>query len=180
MTAETVLRCRVMGISLTLLPASDDEIRYYVSSPKAVDARFAGIATSTAHACHLHDRWAALHFLCTGDMNDGGAPLGLLKAGELEISGAADPAFGIFADAVSSWHSALGMLTDEEFERRCFRADLLHGGAGGASVYPGRWPDAMNEPLASELREYFDRLRQFVSMTATQNLGAVFSRYEDF
>jgi hypothetical protein len=37
----------------------------------------------------------------------------------------------------------------------------------------------MNEPLASELREYFDRLRQFVRTTAAQRLGAVFSRYED-
>jgi hypothetical protein len=172
-----------MGISLTLLPASDDEIRYYVSSPKAVDARFAGIAsassTSAAGACHLHDRWAALHFLCAGDMDDDASPLGLLKAGELEIRGAADPTFGIFADTVSSWHRVLGALTDEEFERRCFRADMLHGGPGGGSVYPGRWPDAMTEPLASELQEYFDRLRQFVRMTATQGLGAVFSRYED-
>jgi hypothetical protein len=169
-----------MGISLTLLPASDDEIRYYVSSPKAVDARFAGVASpSAAHACHLHDRWAALHFLCTGDMDDDGAPLGLLKAGELEIRGAADPTFGIFADTMSSWQRALAALTDEEFERRCFRVDLLRGGAGGASIYPGRWPDAMNEPLASELREYFDRLRQFVKMSAAQRLGAVFIRYED-
>ena len=170
-----------MGISLTLLPASDDEIRYYVSSPSAVDARFSGIAlaSSSPHTCHLHDRWAALHFLCTDDMDDGAAPLGLLKAGEIEIRGAADPAFGIFADAVSAWHKALGALTDEEFERRCFRADLHHGGSGGALIYPGRWPDAMNEPLASELREYFDRLRQFVRTTASQRLGAVFSRYED-
>jgi hypothetical protein len=170
-----------MGISLTLLPASDDEIRYYVSSPKAVDARFAGIASASAsaHACHLHDRWAALHFLCTGDVDDDASPLGLLKGGELEIRGAADPTFGIFADAVSSWDRALVALTDEEFERRCFRADLLHGGTGGARIYPGRWPDAMNEPLASELREYFDRLRQFVRMTAGHRLGAVFARYED-
>jgi hypothetical protein len=168
-----------MGISLTLLPASDDEIRYYVSSPKAVDARFAGIATPSAHACHLHDRWAALHFLCTGDMDDGASPLGLLKTGELEIHGAADPTFAIFADAMTSWHTALGTLTDEEFERRCFRADLLHGGSGGTLIYPGRWPDAMNDPLASELRDYFDRLRQFVTTTAAQRLGAIFSRYED-
>src|SRR5262245_12056872 len=164
-----------MGISLTLLPASDDEIRYYVSSPKAVDARFNGIATSSssAHTCHLHDRWAALHFLCTGDVDEGAAPLGLLKAGEIEIRGTADPAFGIFADTVSSWHDALAALTDEEFERRCFRADLLNGGPGGACVYPGRWPDAMNDPLASELQQYFDRLRQFVGTTAGQKLGAV-------
>jgi hypothetical protein len=168
-----------MGISLTLLPASDDEIRYYVSSPKAADARFAGVASPSTNACHLHDRWAALHFLCTGDMDDGASPLGLLQAGELEIRGAADPTFGIFADAVSSWDSALVALTDEEFERRCFRADLLHGGPGGTLVYPGRWPDAMNEALASELREYFDRLRRFIRTTATQRLGAVFSRYED-
>ena len=178
-----VLRCRVMGISLTLLPASDDEIRYYVTSPKAVDARFAGIATpsatASAHACHLHDRWAALHFLCTGDLDDGGAPLGWMKAGELEIRGAADPTFAMFADAVASWHAALGTLTDEEFERRCFRADLLNGASGGRSIPPGRWPDAMNEPLASELREYFDRLRRFVRTTAGEKLGAVFSRYED-
>jgi hypothetical protein len=168
-----------MGISVTLLPASDDEIRYYVSSPRAVDARFAGVATSSARACHLHDRWAALHFICTGNMDDGASPLGLLKAGELEFRGAADPTFGTFADAVSSWHTALDALTDQEFERRCFRADLLHGGSGGAIVYPGRWPDAMNESLASELGDYFDRLRQFVRTTAAQKLGAVFSRYED-
>jgi hypothetical protein len=168
-----------MGISLTLLPASDDEIRYYVSSPKAADERFAGIASSSADACHLHDRWAALHFLCTGDMDNGAPPLGLLKAGEVDIRGAADPVFGVFADAVASWHAALDALTDEEIERRCFRADLLHCGSGGSSVYPGRWPDAMNETLASELREYFDRLRRFVGTTATQRLGAVFSRYED-
>lgn len=167
-----------MGISLTLLPASDDEVRFYLSSPKAVDDRFAGIASASAspQACHLHDRWAVLHFLCTGDMDDGASPLGLLKAGEFEIRGAADPTFGIFADAMSSWHRALGGLTDEEFERRCFRADLLRG---GDSIYPGRWPDAMTEPLASELREYFDRLRRFVGTTATGRLGAVFSRYED-
>jgi Domain of unknown function (DUF1877) len=169
-----------MGISLSLLPASDDEIRHYVISPKAVDARFAGVISSSADACHLHERWAALHYLCTGDMDDDAPPLGLLKAGQLEIRGAADPTFGIFAEAVSSWHAALGALTDEEFERRCFRADLLHGGSGGAHVYPGRWPEAMTETLASELRWYFDRLRRFVRATAGRGLGAVFSRYEDY
>lgn len=169
----------VMGISLTLLPASDDEIRHYVTSPKDVDARFRGVISSSGDACHLHDRWAALHYLCTSDLDDGAPPLGLLKAGQLEFRGTADPTFGIFADAVSSWHASLGALTDEEFERRCFGADLLHGGRGGTRVYPGRWPDTMTESLASELRWYFDRLRQFVQMTAGKRLGAVFSRYED-
>ena len=168
-----------MGISLTLLPASDDEIRHYATSPAHADARFAAIASPSADVCHLHDRWAALHYLSTGDSEDGASPLGLLKAGQIEIRGAADPTFGIYAEAMASWHAALGALTDEEFERRCFRADLLHGGPGGARVYPGRWPDAMTESLASELRWYFDRLRRFVSVTAGRGLGAVFSRYED-
>lgn len=169
-----------MGISVTLLPASDDEIHGYVASPKIVDARFACVISSPAHLCHLHDRWAALHVLCTGDVNDDGPPLGLLMAGQVEIRGAADPTFGIFAAGVSSWRTALDAISDEEFQRRCFRTDLLHAGPGGAHVYPGRWPDAMTESLARELLLYFDRLRQFVRTIADQRSGTVFSRYEDF
>lgn len=169
-----------MGISVTLLPASDDEIHGYVASPKTVDARFAGIISSNALLCHLHDRWAALHVLCTGDVNDVSPPLGLLMAGQIEIRGTADPTFGIFGDGVSSWRAALDAIGDEEFQRRCFRTDLLHAGPGGAHVYPGRWPDAMTGDLARELQLYFDRLRQFVGTIADRRMGAVFSRYEDF
>jgi hypothetical protein len=173
-----------MGISMALLAASDEHIREHLVAPKTVDMAFERIGSMLeTDRCLLHDRWAVIHFLCTRDMEDGRPPLGLLKAGQLEVLGTKEPAYAIYADAVQIWNAALRSVPDEEFRRRLDDADLLTAGPEGRAIYPGRWYLAQgradNSALFDELQWYVSKLRAFLAATAARRYGLILSRYED-
>ena len=145
-----------MGISMALLAAADHQIRDHLDAPQTADACFARVESMPdSERCLLHDRWAVIHFLCVGDMEDGRPPLGLLRAGEIEVPATSELTYAVSAGAAQAWSAALRALTDEELRRRLDEADLLTAGPEGRPMYPGRWylgqEQTDNGPLFDEL-----------------------------
>jgi hypothetical protein len=76
-----------MGISVTLVAATDEEIRRFSSDAKALHHRFhAGAGPS----CHLNDFWDGLDFVLTAESGDA-LPLAVIKRGDLRYPDADDP-----------------------------------------------------------------------------------------
>jgi hypothetical protein len=146
-----------------------------------VDRRFAGVSSVDAdEGCHLHDRWQAIHFLLTGDPDSVGPPLGWLKRGEFQYSGASDPSYGMSAAAVADFAAALRTVSEQELRARFDATDLRAAGPKQRPIPPGRWGPPGDAGTFLELVSYFRRLTHFVSRTAQQASAIIFCRYEDW
>jgi hypothetical protein len=169
-----------MAISMALLAARDEEIRLALVTPQRVDASFARLLSMPeTERCLLHDRWAVIHFLCAGSADDGRPPLGLLRAGEVDVPGTSANTYAVFAETVRVWSGSLLALPDDDLRRRLDHADLLTAGTGGRAIYPGRWRGGDKGTLFVELQWYVGKLRAFLAGVADRGSGLILFRYED-
>jgi hypothetical protein len=167
-----------MGISLTILAASDARIRAFEADPGSLDAI---VAAHGPDACDLWDTWDGLHYLLTGHHEAGSLPLGALKVGTMGLEGASDPTHVLDGAMTAALAQALRPLEPVDLRRR-FDAAMRTAGEGGRPIYPGRYwtPHAPTETVFAELWAAFDRLRTFVIRAAARGEGLVVCRYEDW
>jgi hypothetical protein len=165
-----------MGISVTVVAATDDEIRRFSADTAALRARFFADAGPT---CHLNDFWDGLDFVLTAESGDA-LPLAFIKRGDIRYPDADDPTHALFAATTQHLAQALSALTEPELRRRYDPPKML-GGAGVRMVYPGRlWTPAGADRSFDELMGYVERLRRCLAAAAAADLGLVVYRYEDF
>jgi hypothetical protein len=171
-----------MGISTAVVAVTDREILEFVEQPALADAAFSGAASfDRERCCHLHDHWAALHYLLTRTADGGELPLAAIRRGDLTIPGATDPTHAILSGTARSLAAALDAVTEAELRGRFDPAAMLTAGPGGTPIYPGRlWCfPTLAEGTLAELMADLARLRDFVSRAAREGKGLVFCRYED-
>lgn len=171
-----------MGISTTAARGTDAQIRSYIDDPGAADELFDGCATAVSGFCHLHDHWAGLHFLLTGDPEGGELPLAAIRRGDVEYSGVCDPIHAIYASTTVALAAALDSLTDATLRARFDPGRMMKAARGGRPIYPGRlwaFPGHGEETFRSLLC-YRDRLRDFTDGAARDGDGLLFCRHEDF
>jgi hypothetical protein len=168
-----------MGIALTILAATDAQIRAFQADPVPIDAIVAGHGSSV---CDLWDYWDGLHYLLTGGHAAGSLPLGALKIGTTTIAGASDPTHALHAAMTAALAEALRPLGSVDLLRRFDPPAMMRAGDRGKPIYPGRYwtPHVPRERVAAELWEVFDRYRAFVVRAAAEGEGLVVCRYEDW
>lgn len=168
-----------MGISLTLLAASDAQMRAYRADPGSIDAV---VAAHGPEVCDLWDTWDGLHYLLTGRHEGGSLPLGALKVGTTTLAGASDPTHALDPEATAALAAALRPLGPSDLRRRFDPPAMRTAGEGGRPIYPGRYwlPHASGDAVFAELWAAFERLRSFVIGAAGRGEGLVICRYEDW
>jgi hypothetical protein len=166
-----------MGISVTLVATTDEEIRRFSSDAAALSRRFH--AAGAGPSCHLNDFWDGLDFVLTAASGDA-LPLAVIKRGDVRYPDADDPSHAIFAATTRRLAQELSILDEAELRRR-YDPPAMLGDAGGRVVYPGRlWIPAAADRAFGELMGYFRGLRRCVDAAAAAGLGLVVYRYEDF
>jgi len=172
-----------MGLSMSVLIVTDEQIHDVERSPRRADALLARrIAEGGEACCYLHDYWGGLHYLLTGGEASEALPRGVLQGGEVRFSGASDPTWAVFSPTAQALAEALQVLTEADL-RACYDPpSMLHPGGGRRPVYPGRFwafPDRA-EAVFRDLMAYFARLRAIVIRAAGEHHGLMFCRYEDW
>jgi hypothetical protein len=166
-----------MGISVTLVAATDEEIRRFSSDAKALHHRFH--AAGAGSSCHLNDFWDGLDFVLTAESGDA-LPLAVIKRGDIRYPDAEDPTHAIFAATTKRLAQTLSVIAEPELRRRYDPGRML-GGPGGRMVYPGRlWTPGAADRVFGELMGYVRSLRRCADTAAAAGLGLVVYRYEDF
>jgi hypothetical protein len=167
-----------MGISVSILAATDGQISAFATDVAGVETLFIGVI-SNPRACHLHDFWDRLHFVLTAETGDA-LPLAAVKRGDLHYRGVGDATHALFAATTATLAQALSALSEPVLRARFDPPKMLRG-RDGPMVYPGRlWTPGGEEAVFRELMGYFNRLRDYVAAAARAGNGLLFSRYEDW
>lgn len=167
-----------MGISVSILTVTDEQIRGFAKDVDGLERLFSGVA-SNLRACHLHDFWDGLHFVLTAESGDA-LPLAAIKRGDFHYRGVGDPAHAIFAATTAALAQELSALSEPVLRARFDPPRMLRG-PDGTMVYPGRlWTPGGEDRVFDELMDYFTRLRDYAAAAARTGNGLLLSRYEDW
>lgn len=168
-----------MGMSISVLAATDEQIRAFRAAPSAIDAI---IAAHGPDSCDLWDYGDGVHYLLTGHAAAGSLPLGVLKAGTTTFADAADPTHALHGAMTAALAEALQRLGPDDLRRRFDPPAMMTAGEGGRPIYPGRYwtPHASSDRVFAEVWAVFERFRAFVAGAAARGEGLVVCRYEDW
>jgi hypothetical protein len=173
-----LLEGATMGISMSVLMITDDQIRDFSQSPSRLeDLLNRTIPFVSKDLCYLADFWDGLHYVLTAGPDGAEVLLGVLKRGDVKYSkGLSDPAHAIYSATVRALAEELQGLSESRLRARFDPRKMLE-----ACVYPGRmwvFPDLADDTFR-DLMSYFRRLRDFATEATRENKGLVFCRYED-
>ena len=167
-----------MGISVSILTATDGQISGFAADVAGLQTLFIGVINNP-RACHLHDFWDGLHFVLTAETGDA-LPLAAVKRGDVHYRGVGDPTHAILAATTVALAQELSALSEAVLRARFDPPKMLRG-PDGTMVYPGRlWTPGGSDAVFRELMGYFNRLRDYVAAAARTGNGLLFSRYEDW
>ncbi|MCP4604442.1 MAG: DUF1877 family protein [Proteobacteria bacterium] len=178
-----------MGISISVLMATDDQIREFKAEPSRLENLLdRTISRDSDDLCRLLDYWDALHFMLTDQGRNTELPLAALKTGEVSYSDLSDPAHAIYSGTTKAFSRCLQELASSTLRQRFDLSKMADGGARVRTMYPsprgilgriwanGSYTDETFEELMTFLRD----LREFVVQAAEQNKGLIFCRFEDW
>ena len=168
-----------MGISVSAVMATDEQIREFRENPSRLeDLLNRTIPSGGEEVCYLGDFWDALHYVLTEGGDRSELPLCVLKRGDVRYSkGLSDPAHAVYSATVRALAGELQGLSESILRERFDLPKMLE-----ARVYPGRlwvFPDLADDTFR-ELMSYFRGLRDFATEAAREEKGLVFCRYEDW
>ena len=168
-----------MGISLSVVMATDERIRSFVQAPESLDGI---VAAHGPDECYLADYWDGLHYLLTGDAGAGELPLSALKRGTVAFVDVDDPTHAIDSATVAALTEVLQGLGASDLRKHFDPPAMLIAGEDGRAIYPSRYwgPRASPERMFGELVFHFEKYREFVARAADEGKGLVFCRYEDW
>ena len=171
-----------MGISISLLMASDDQIRDFIAQPNLLeDLLNHTIPNATEDYCCLANLWHGLHYLLTGEVRGGELPMCALRRGEVRFSGVSDPTHAIYSNTAQAFATELSKLSEAILKERFDPRKVPNAGRDGRTVVhdPPLFP-ALSDLYFRELMTYFSGLRDFCLRTANRDMGLLFCRYEDW
>ncbi len=177
-----------MGISISVLMASDDQIRDFIAQPSRLeDLLNSTIPYTTEDCCYLANCWHGLHYLLTGEITGGDLPLCALRRGEVTFAGLSDPTHAIYSKTAEAFAGELSKLSEAILRKRFDPLKVPGPGRGGRPILPAPGEDRYRELLLNsaegtfrELLTYFSGLRDFSLRAAEKNMGLLFCRYEDW
>lgn len=146
-----------MGISMKVLPVTDDEIRAVVAKPKQLDDFF-----WQRKGAELLDYWKRVAFLL------GNPPF--LDRGDVVIEEGTERIHAVYGGTAKQVAATLPQVTEEQFRARF---DPVAMKAARMLVAP----DGHELP---EFWEAFKALRDVVLRAASEGKGLLFVRYEDY
>ncbi len=185
-----------MGRSLILMSVSDKNIDAVLNNPPSIwhfiapgediyseEQMKEGLVSSFVKPEFEYDKgeakeddldkaWHGIHFLLTGSASAGEVPLDFLLAGTRvgDINVGYGPAKVFRSHEVAVINEALSKITKEEFESRYDSKKMTR-----QYIYPHEiWdPYGEEEKALAYISEYFDRLKLFISETASNNMGMI-------
>jgi hypothetical protein len=171
----------VVGISVSVVMATDAEIDVFSKSPSGLEALLDRLIPSIcADKCYLADHWDWLHVLLTGQRYTAELPLGAIKSGDVMFTGLTDHAHAIYSATAKALLAELQKLSESTLWARLRQ----QAGPGAGSIYPGRYwrvrPSDEDRGEFIDLMHYFERLRDFAGEAVRQNKGLIFCCYEDW
>ena len=171
-----------MGISVSVVTATDDEIRAFPGADGELEAALNSRIRLGEDECYLEDYWDGLHYLLTGEAKSGELPLSVLKGGDVRYSGVEDPVHAIYSATVKGLAKELHALPETVMRERFDPPTMLKAGAGGRPLYPGRYwlSPVPNEGMFRVLMSQFRKLRDYVTAAAAEDMGLFICRYEDW
>ena len=105
-----------MAISVSVLAASEDDIRRYREAPDELDAWLNGIIPYHGDdECYLAEYWAVLHYLLTGEDAGGELPLAVLRRGDVTYD-VDDPTHAITGATTRELANALKGLSETDLQ----------------------------------------------------------------
>ena len=179
-----------MGISISVLMATDDQIRNFIAQPSLLENllnRTISYHYVSEDCCYLANSWHGLHYLLTGEVNGGELPLCALRRGEVRFTGVSDPTHAIYSKTAKAFARELSELSESKIRERFDPLKVPRAGRGGRPVLPD--PDAEKyrkllltfaEETCRELISYFSSLRELSLRAAEKDMGLLFCRYEDY
>jgi len=166
-----------MGISISVLMATDAQIRDFRAQPSGLENLLnRTIPYSTEDKCYLADCWHGLHYLLTGEVKGGELPLCALRWGEVTFTGLSDPTHAIYRDTANAFARELSKLSESTlWERFDPNKVPIAGRRGRPIIVP-----ALAKHIFPELLSYFFRLQKFSIRAAEKDMGLLFCRYEGY
>jgi hypothetical protein len=113
----------------------------------------------------LEKAWHGLHFLLTGDVEEGSGPLAFLLAGGEQLDGDDEGPRWFSPAETANIHQALSRVSDDALWSR-FDAEQMQD----LGVYPGIW-DEDEADLREEYLGYFHELKGVVAAAAQSGRG---------
>jgi hypothetical protein len=165
-----------MGISVSVLKATDEQIRDFQSRPKELEHLLTTtIPFASSDCCFLSDYWAGLHHLLTLGEGKDKPLMHAIQKGEVSFRGTSDPTHALYCESVKSLAAELAQLGEADLRAR-YEPEKM------SSVYPGRYWlfPAFYEHSFQELLSCFNQLRGYATEAAKEGLGLIFCRYEDW
>lgn len=171
-----------MGISVSVVTATDDEIRAFPGADGELEAALSRRIAHGEDVCYLADYWDGLHYLLTGEAQGGEAPLSVLKWGDVRYSGLDDPVHALFSNTVRALAGAVLALPETVLRERFDPPTMMTVGEGGRPLYPGRYwlSSTPGDGVFRALMSHLGKLRDYVSAAAAADEGLLVCRYEDW
>jgi hypothetical protein len=148
-----------LGISVSAVMATDDQIRECVTDSGQLEKILGVIVGVSDRKCYLADTWRHLHQALTMGADPDALPLCAINRGEVEYGWNSGPAHALSSTTTRALAEALGqLLSGPSLEARASAVGLR----------------------LSSLQTEIGRLHDFASKAAREGKGLIFCRYEDW
>lgn len=167
-----------MGMSVSVLKVTDDQIRAFQDDPARAMALVNRVVPyASEDECYLADFWHGVHFLLAQQVEAVAPPLGAVLQGDVTYQGGAEPLHAIYSATTKALADEMAGLTEAALHRRYDPPRMQ-------KVYPVRYW-LTNERLDAEqsfpeLYGYFRKLAKTAVAAARDGKGLLFCRYEDW
>jgi hypothetical protein len=161
-----------MSMICSLRQAAETDIDRLLAHPEQIVDFLDEDAAGQGGEIDLDKAWHGIHFLLTGSVWEGDAPLGYLVAGGEDI-GDEDvgygPARALRPGEVAKFDAALAAISLDDFRQRFDPKAMME-----QQIYPEIWdrhPD--DDDTLGYLAEYFEVLKAFVRTSTENNKGLI-------
>ena len=167
-----------MGISTSVLMASDEQIREFQINPEKREVFLTNIiGYFHMDKCYLANQAGRISALIVIETDNENPAFNALRSGDVKYKDASDPTHAIFSATVREVATALGGILEspkskyDDPRKRSALFDRLRK----------NWVFRNSSDMDfDELLTYFNRLREFVMDAAEKNMGLVICEYEDW
>lgn len=171
-----------MGISMTIVTATDDEIVHYQAHAKELDALLTRLDTARP-SVYLDGYWRALDDLLTQDGSQTHLPYSALKIGDVYYQDTEDYVHAIFSRTANALAMALAETPREQVQQVVENKWRRHiANAKNDKSTLGQWVPsrAAIEQEIGELWFYLSKYRDICAQASTAGRGLLFWRWEDW
>lgn len=177
-----------MGISVSAMMVTDEQIRQFTEQPGSSDAVSNKLipAGNQNACCYLFGYWSSICDVLTARQPTDAWPYDVLADGEVRFKQVDDPTWALSSEAVKIIAADMEELTEPEIQTICkpwgksWIAEIKRAKKAGATAYRNSDPEKMWQREISDLASYLFRFRDFATRAAAEGKGLMFCQYEDW